>query len=482
MNEEAPGIPSRKTSHEIREVSQPETWEYVVHKHEAERRGLHHDVRLGDPATGHGHSWAMEPAWPSPGESAWAVQQPTHTIPYFDFKGTILKGYGAGKVGIHDRAKTEVTNARPGHVSFNLYRGSGPEEYTLHRIFGDRWKLFNRTIHREKHPTLPSSKPDYREIDSTKVPFENDDQIMSAKIDGAHNLIVFPKAGEQIRVLSYRPTERATGVIEHTQKIEKIQGTRVPPGLSGTMLRGEVYAIDPRTKKALASKDLGGLLNSNVWDSREKQKTKGKLRIALIDAVFHRGKSVEDRSYTEKLSIMHKALDALPGAFELPKMAVTEKQKRILFEKIRAGEVPETSEGVVLWSGSTGAPPTKVKFRGEHDVYLRDFFEAKPGTKYSDRAVGGFRYSHTPAGPVVGRVGTGLSDKQRIDMHRDPDKYIGAVAKTRAMEVYPLMGKEKEKGAMRAPAFLGWHLDKNEQQRLDKMASPLERLLHDLSL
>ena len=67
MTDFAPGLPDPSVSHEIRPTEKHETWDYVLQEHQAEKRGLHHDLRLGDPKTGHGHSWAIPPEWPKPG-------------------------------------------------------------------------------------------------------------------------------------------------------------------------------------------------------------------------------------------------------------------------------------------------------------------------------------------------------------------------------------------------------------------------------
>ena len=111
-------------------------------------------------------------------------------------------------------------------------------------------------------------------------------------------------------------------------------------------------------------------------------------------------------------------------------------------------------------SKHTEDAPLKVKFFPDYDVHLRGTFSG--GGKYTDKGSGGFTYSHTPEGPTVGRVGTGLSDKLREDLHKHPTKYIGLVAKVDAQEKYV-------SGALRMPAFKGWHLDKNDRRRLDQV-------------
>lgn len=460
--EEAKGIPSRSTSHELPTILRPTTFEYAIHSHEAIRRGHHFDLRLGDPATGHAHSWALPPQLPEPGKTAWAIHQPTHTVRYMDFEGEIPGGYGAGKVTLRERGKAEILRSLPGHISFNVYDSKGAREFVLHCINGKKWKLFNRTPTREGLK-VPSGKPDYKQISPEKMRFDNDHQVMSAKIDDAHNLFVLPEAGRPVRVVSHRAPKRVahTNLIEHSHKLESLQGVRTPVGLGDTILRGGIYAINPKTGKATEAHILGGLLNTNVWKSREKQKKEGELRAVLYDVERYRGKDVSKAPYAQKLDVLREVVKKIP-AFELPPMAFDEKSKRKLFEDIAKHRLPHTKEGVVLWNLEKGESPTKVKLSDEHDVYVRKIF---PGEgKYLGRAAGGFEYSHSPEGPIVGKVGTGLSDALRNDLHLHPGRYLGAVATLKAQQKF-------SSGALRAPRFSCWHLDKTDQFQLDKMVS-----------
>lgn len=456
----APGIPSKKKSFDLPALKEPAKWEYAVHEHKAEKRGLHYDIRLGDPETGHAHSWAMPVAWPKPGESAWAIQQPTHTIEYMNFEGRIPSGYGKGDVALHTRDKVEVTASGPGHINFNLYKNTGPEEYTLHRIADKKWKLINRTPYRD-HTKLPDTKPKYKETDITKADkhIDSDEWIASAKIDDAHNLFVLPASGQQIRSISYRvPKKGETGIIDHTHKVPALAGIKTPKNLGGTILRGGLYATDPETGKATPAKDLASLLNTNVWKSREKQKSIGELKPVVYDVVQYKGKNVEKAPYEEKLKILREITAKLP--LEMPRTATTPEEKRKLISQIEAGGVPETKEGVVFWNLKKPVPAVKAKFKTDHDVYVRDFFPG--GGKYHEKGVGGFTFSHEPDGPIVGRVGTGLSDELRHDMYKHPDRYKGLAARVVAQEKF-------QSGALRAPTFEGWHLDKNDPADLSKV-------------
>ncbi len=457
--EYAPGIPSKEAVHDLPTITKPTKWEFGVHRHDAKRRGLHFDLRLGDPKTGHAHSWAFPAEWPKPGKHLWAIQQPTHTLPYMDFEGTLPAGYGAGKVTLHDRDKVEVTKAEPGYISYNVYRSTGPEEYSLRHIGGKVWRFGNKTLHRGELPHLPDSKPDYKEVPVSKIPMEDSKYVMSAKIDDAHNLFVFPRTGKQVRVFSYRAAKRSpTGLIEHTHKVRSLLGAMVPKELSGAVIRGGLYAMHPKTSKATDAHILGGMLNSNVWKSRETQKEHGQLVPIIYDVVKFKGKDVSKAPYSEKLQILKTVQKHLPQ-FELPQMATTTQGKKQLLKQIENKKLPHTEEGVVLWNTETGEPPIKAKFKGENDVFIRGFF---PGEgKYKGSGVGGFVYSHEKDGPIVGRVGTGLSDAQRKHMHKNPEKYLGLVAKVESR------GRFDKSQSLRAPAFKEFHLDKNEQTRLD---------------
>jgi bifunctional non-homologous end joining protein LigD len=393
-----------------------------------------------------------------------------------DFKGTIGPGYGEGEVDVIDKDMTEVVHMSPDKVHFNLYRGRGPEEYSLIRTGDKRWLMLNRTISRQKVPGLPEDKPSYRELKPEQIDFNNPDEILQAKIDGAHNLIVIPKSGMYPKFISHRPGKRVeTGVIEHTHKVPGAMQTPIPRGLRDTIVRGEIYAMGPN-KKAIMAKDLGGLLNASVWKSRIQQEAKKTpLKAVVFDVVRFRGKDVELKPYAEKLKMLKEVIDSI-DILDLPPMAQTPEEKRRLFERIKSGKLPETKEGVVVWNLKDSKAPIKYKLKDEYDVHVRGFFDAKPGSKYDDVGVGGFTYSHLPDGPIVGRVGTGLNDRLRKEMYENPKKYLGAVAKVNALDIYPLADKADrkgtQKGALRAPSFSQWHLDKNDVEFL-KSASML---------
>lgn len=463
IGEYAPGLPSKKKMSPVREQKRPQTWHMVVQHHPAVRAGNHHDIRVIDPVTRIAHSWATKKDLPGPGDEPIRVfQQPDHTEKYSrEFSGHIEKGYGRTKKsskGVQKvlDEKIEVLQADDRLIRFNAYRGRGPQEFLLVRNKTSKgapaWTLLNVTKTREGLKDLPFSKPKYREVKPGAIDLDDPNQVMAAKLDGGHNTILL-KAGRRPRIFSYRePKQRKSGAIEHSQKVEALYHTTVPKELNDTILRGELYARDLSEKKPLPGEVIGGMLNADVWKSREMQARLGKLRPAIFDVVKFKGEDYSKASYEEKLKALREVQKAMPG-FEIPDLAFTRKEKQALINAIQKGTHPSTREGVVLWHHTKADRPTKAKFTVDHDVYVRDVYQAVDKHGKPKQEAGGFTYSHEPGGPVVGSIGTGFSQALRKDLFSRPEVYKGTVARVVAE-------KQAASGALMKPRFTSWHPDK----------------------
>src|SRR5512136_925778 len=444
----APGIPASKPISRLPAITSKtlNRWVLAVQEHEAERAGKHYDLRLVDPDSGKAHSWAIPKAkLPLPGERLLAIQTFTHTPEYALHFGekkpqTIGEGYGKGRVWMALKEPTDIIESSNNHVRFNVYQGKDINEYLLHRTKDNKWMIQNVTTTKAT-ANIPQSKPKYREITPDRVDVTDDSHLMTAKIDGAHNTFRLD-AGQPVRIFSYRPTERDTGVIEHTHRFVPGLTSRVPNHLDGLVLRGELFAADPHTGRAREDVETGAVLNSNVWKSRDTQ-AHSPLRAVVFDVARQNGQNVESLPYQEKLDILKKVNKALPF-LELPPMAETSKQKIDLLNRIRTGREPATREGVVLWPLQGGAP-VKAKFKPDHDVYVREVF---PETGERQGLAGGFTYSWTPKGKIVGRVGTGFTHDLKRDMLENPQKYIGRVARVNAQALYRDPDQPKKPGAL----------------------------------
>jgi predicted nucleic acid-binding Zn finger protein len=480
----APGIPKAKTIHPIPENKKPTLWQFVVQHHPAAKSGDHLDLRLVDNA-GLAHSWATKKELPKPGGITRIFQQPTHSAHYaLNFQGPILGGgYGATRPGTEVKQvvneKADVLQSDDKLIRFNTYGKGGPQEFLMTRaaVSGGphpSWNLLNITKSKEGLK-IPFSKPMYKETRPGAIDLSDDAQVMAAKINGAHNTFLL-EAGKRPRIFSYRePRERTTGAIEHSQKLQDLYNNRIPKELHDTVLRGEVYARTLDGNAPVPAETVGGMLNAGIWKSRELQAQHGKLRSAIFDVVKFKGKDMSQAGYDEKLLALREVSAKMPG-FEIPEMAINKEEKEALLEAIKTKMHPATHEGVVLWHRHEAQPPIKAKFKDEHDVHVRNIFQAVDKNGQPKNEAGGFDYSHTPDGPVVGRVGTGFSREMKEDMHKRPHVYQGAVARIAAMSKY-------KSGALEKPSFQGWHVDKNEpkfwqQEPIKKEASVPDILFH----
>jgi len=438
------GINNPEDYGDVSELTPGELVNWVVQEHKARRAGRHYDVRFGKDKL---FSFATKKEFPEPGKQIALYPQPLHEGSYAKFEGKIKSGYGAGEVKTRDKGEILVTKASPRRIQFVLAHKGEPEAFNLTKIDkGDDkpfWLMRNIT------PTEPVEykKTHYKKIPAGKIDKLMDpDYVMSAKIDGAAGFARLMK--DHVDVLSYRTASTGKPIV-HTFRMGLLDKLNIPKHLQGKVFRGEIYGVRGDTEEAIPPQELGGLLNSSVSKSLRRQRDRNiKLRMALFGVVGDKSDFAK-QEYEKRREAIREALKYLPKQFTEPPYAVTKAEKRSLWNAIKNRTLPLTHEGVVGFPVSGGVP-VKVKLLQEHDVYIRKMFE---GTgKYSGAGVGGFEYSLTPKGPIVGRVGTGFSDELRRDMYEESDKYIGRIAKVRAQGVFP-------SGALRTPALIAVHED-----------------------
>ncbi len=475
MPDFAPGIPANKIKHPI-PITGGKYWNYVLQRHYADKAGLHYDLRLSDGK--HAYSWSLRKGIPEPGTRHLAVRQFDHRPSYMKFQGDIDKGYGKGKVEIVGTGKMRLVQSEPNKINFVLLDKKDPEKLSLIRTDGNKWLIINNTPTRYTHPDVPLYKPKYRETDvkeSAKY-LDDDNWVMQPKIDGAHVIV---KLGDHPEIYSYRESKRSNRLLNHTYRFENIEKVQVPNELRNSIFRGEVFATD-KDGKALPVNELGALLNSSPENSLAQQKLLGlKFRVMLFDPHKIKNENVSELPYKDKLKHLQNAQALLQNKYIdifAPPTAITKDEKAKMWTDISNGLYPETKEGAVAWNlNENGGTPTKLQIRPDYDVYVKEIVPISKGEQ-TGKSAGGFKYSLTPEGPVVGHVGTGFSKQLRDEMWNKQDQFVGRAAKIHALDQFP-------SGAYRAPAFLDWHIEKGEQPEVqfNKVAF-IEGLLNGLKI
>jgi ATP-dependent DNA ligase len=421
-------------------------------------------------------SFATRKGLPAPGEKRMVFMQPIHRGQYAEFEGQIHRGYGKGVVKTHDRGTIVVTHADPDKIKFVVAHRKFPEYYTMVRTKkpyapttarereaqGGSWLMINHTpMDAAKFLKGVPGEVGLKKLKYTKVPAEQVDKLFSPdymvqeKIDGASAL--YHLLGDRIEALSYRVSKDQGRPIIHTYRIfgpgRAIGGIKLPEELKGTILRGEVYGTRP-DGSVIPPQELGGILNSSVQNSLEKQRERRIVLKNMIFDVVRKGKepippkALSAQARQEALREISKHLPQ--DRFHLPETAETPEEAKALYERISSGVHPRTSEGIVAWPMEPGKVPRKVKPRPERDVWVRNIF---PGEgRLAGSAAGGFEYSLSPEGPVVGRVGTGFTDKTRQEMWTQRESWPGRMARISTLAQHP-------SGAYREPSFIALHED-----------------------
>lgn len=443
------GIPDKKVMRPPHEgMSENELVDYSIQRHLAEVAGAHFDLRSGKKGIGlHSFATRRNILDLPPGGKVELFQQPTHSYKYKDFEGTIGPGYGAGKVTMESKGKLLLTSVKPGEIHFTTADNKPENRFALIKTKDNRWLLIKGQgqqptgIGKEKYPSIAPDKL-FEFIKGL-----GDQDIAQPKIDGALSQLFLKKKPE---VFSHRLSAKDGRPIVHT---ERFFGGRpkldIPDKLSNMILLGETYG--ERNGKVIPPQELGGLLNSTIAKSLEDQaKKKVALKMMLFD-IARRGNKPSEQSYEDKLKTMHEIAQYLPkDKFTIAPTVKGKSEIQKLMSDILAGKHPMTREGIIV--RDSNGRPTKLKAMEEHDVVVRDTFPPKPGSKYYKKGAGGFSYSATAGGTILGRVGSGLSDELRKALYTKPEEYLGRVARIKAQQKLP-------SGAFRSPSLLAIHED-----------------------
>lgn len=443
----APGIPSRERKKVITSAKTPRDWFLAEQEHRARRAGKHSDLRLFDGQTA--LSWALRKGLPEPGQSHLAIRQPDHDPAYMMYQGLIQSQYGRGRVSLKRSGTARVKDSSPDKINFAFLGSKNPQKFTMVRTpkYGkDHWLLMNRTPTVKGRPDIRTDKLRLKESPVADIGhYMGREYAFSSKIDGGQVTVNF---GKDVEVFSHMPS--VTGELINHSYITGADKIKAPKALDGTQVRAEVYAV--KNGKILPIQELGSLMNSAPEKALRRMKEEGiTLRLAPLQVLKHKGKPMEAHAYKRHQELLRAIVKRMPANWRMPDVAYTKAKKEKMIQAIKEKTHPLTEEGVAAWPlNGAGGSPVKLKFKEHSQVYIREVYAMKRSGKTVAMA-GGFRYSHTPRGKIVGRVGTGFSMALRKEMWEAKKKMVGRKVVIQSMGKYP-------SGAHRAPSFISFHL------------------------
>lgn len=343
------------------------------------------------------------------------------------------------------------------HPSFEYKMGFTFKDYSAETraLFGSRWREWAeaRSIERVLPAEVVWTEPWTWPASNGTAGY-----VYNIEVEETHNYFVGKALvancsvnldKKSPEVYSHRPSERDTGLIDHTI-VSGLERVKVPKSVRGARVRSEIFAVDEKGK-AVPNRHISGILNASPQKGQDMLAArKYRIQHALLDVVDGPGgKPMSDASYAEKLKVLRKVKKAMGGhGFVLPDMAFTPAEQKKLVAKIKAGKHPQTSEGMVAWRMDQGDRPTKLVLRPHQQVYVHTVYE---GTgQFKGKAVR-YSYSIRPGGPPVGFVGTGFNDDLRTWMWKNKSKLKGRKAVVKSKEVFP-------SGALRAPSHDSFHM------------------------
>jgi len=119
---------------------------FVVHKHEALKKGLHYDIRFQIPGDKNWDSFASNHIPPTqPGLKEYIIKTTIHSEEQALFVGEIPKGeYGAGRLSIWDEGSCDIIKYSKSHIviEFKGKHLNGRYHFISTAVFGKKgdWK------------------------------------------------------------------------------------------------------------------------------------------------------------------------------------------------------------------------------------------------------------------------------------------------------------------------------------------------------
>lgn len=430
---------------------------FVVQYHQA--RANHYDFRLE--YNGVLLSWAVPKGLSqNPKDKRLAVMVEDHPLEYINFEGIIPKGnYGAGTVEIFDKGnylpmEDMQKGLKKGHIKIVLNGERLKGGWSIIKTDEKNWlivKLNDNFLqeNKAKKNKLPFSVCDVQLATPTKKIPQGNDWVFEIKYDG-YRMISFVENGK-VKILSRNN-------IDYTKKFNDIANSLKKIDQDNFVLDGEIVAFDQTGKTDF------GLLQSSL------KSMKGQFYYILFDLVALNGVDLRDNSLEDRKN----KLERLLYNQEYPLMYSKHfSQGKETFEFARQHNL----EGVVAkklsskYAGKRNEDWLKIKCYLRQEFVIVGYTTSSKNKIISALILG---YYANKKLTYIGKVGTGLSEDMKQELHSNFQKIICKICpfkldikeknviwikpKYVAEIQYAELTKDMR---LRQPSFLGLRFDKD---------------------
>ena len=404
---------------------------FVIQEHHARR--LHYDFRLEH--DGVLVSWAVPKGPPADtGNNHLAVQTEDHPLEYATFAGDIPKGeYGGGHVSIWDSGTYELHKWRDGKEVIVTLRGQPtgglggePRSYALiHTGGGSGQPEKNWLMH------LMKEKPSYgpvgraRSGDDLPLPDEvapmlatpatpdqiaatQDEYAYEMKWDGVRSVVYL--AGGSVKLVSRRGRDDTPAYPDLVEALRQVD-------VETAVLDGEIVVTDDSGRPTF------GLLQNRINLTRptdiQRAAATWPAQLMVFDILELDGRSLVREPYERRRALLEQAVrGVIGGRVQVPPIFDGDLDAALSTSRaLKLEGVVAKRHGSVYQPGRRSHTWLKIKLHLSQEVVIAGW---RPGQGRRDGGIGsllvgvptedGLRY--------VGRVGSGLNDKQLSEMEK----------------------------------------------------------------
>ena len=432
---------------------------FVIQYHQA--RAKHYDFRLEH--NGVLLSWAVPKGLSdNPKDKRLAVHVEDHPLSYINFEGIIPKeNYGAGSVEVYDKGTyapvySITSGLKKGHLKFILNGQKHKGEYSLVKTDEKNWLII------KSDDEFADNSPKKRK--NTALPFDNANVQLATLTDK------IPKGKEWIfeikydgyRIISYIQDSKVKMLTrnnqDYTKKFESLAKSlkKLP---NNAVVDGEVVVFDSNGRSDFSSlqntiKHGGNTLNYVIFD------------VLAIDGEDLRQKPLKQRKEALQ-KLMAKADDNLIFSSFVQGKG---KQSFALAKKLNL-------EGIVAknfnstYSGKRTEDWLKIKCYKRQEFVIGGFTTTSKNQYLSALLLGYYKNKQLI---FVGKVGTGFSDEQKVELNKkfkklqtkdSPFKNLPKSIKANFIE--PILVAEiqfaelTQENVLRQPSFIALREDKD---------------------